>query len=92
MALSREIFIFNQPHSDTCDKCDKFAILLKAAENDAKRREIETQQELHQRNAEKAVEAKRNAKLTAQQSDNNGTIPICFDLQKSTTHSMFNHK
>ncbi|KAK9692482.1 hypothetical protein QE152_g35126 [Popillia japonica] len=54
--------------------------LLLAVEDDARRREIETQQELHQRKEEKAVEAKRNPKLIAQQSENNGTIVICFDL------------
>lgn len=86
--LYRDIFnksfnlSFHQPHSDTCNKCDNFAVLLKSERNESKKKYIEVQKELHQRKAEKAIEEKRAAKILAQES-NNGVVSFCFDLQKT---------
>lgn len=86
--LYREIFntsfnlSFHQPHTDTCNKCDNFANLLKAVKDEDERRALEIQKELHQRKAEKAIEQKKEARKLAQESDNE-LVAICFDLQKT---------
>lgn len=85
--LYREIFntdfnlSFHQPHTDTCNKCDNFEILLKSG-NEEQISKVKIDKELHQRKAEKGHEEKRQAKKLAQESAGE-IMAICFDLQKT---------
>lgn len=85
--LYRDIFnrdfnlSFHQPHSDTCNKCDSFDILLKSGDEE-QRKKVQIEKEVHQRKAEKGQDEKRQAKKLAQESAGE-TVAICFDLQKT---------
>ena len=45
---------FKQPYTDTCQYCDKLQHLIDLKQDYGKRKEYETQKELHLRSAEKA--------------------------------------
>ena len=78
----RKVFVtkfnlhFHQPLKDTCQKCDRFDITLKATPSDSA---VAAQKELHQRKAEKSRETLKNSKaLTSLQH-----AVFTFDLQKT---------
>jgi len=66
---------FHQPLKDTCQKCDKFKMLLDVSPS----REIEVQREIHLRKAEKVRAKLNSSKETASSCD----LCFTFDLQKT---------
>ena len=67
---------FHQPLKDTCQKCERFNILLR---NPNFKKELIVQKELHLRKAEKMRTKMRSCKDTA----NSKNACITFDLQKT---------
>ena len=78
----RHIFVtefnlhFHQPLKDTCQKCDRFNIMLKCDPNDVS---TLMQQELHLRKAEKVRQKLNDSKNVASKEH----VMITFDLQKT---------
>jgi len=66
---------FHQPLKDTCQKCDKFKMLLDVSPS----REIEVQREIHLRKAEKIRAKLNSSKETTSSSD----LCFTFDQQKT---------
>jgi len=67
---------FHQPLKDTCQKCDRFDVILKSNPNDVN---TLTQQELHLRKADKVRQNLNESKNTATEEN----LVITFDLQKT---------
>ena len=72
---------FHPPVSDSCRKCDAYAIKIKAAETEADKQNLKQELELHQRKASSA----RNGlqKDTELAKNNPGVTVITFDLMKT---------
>jgi len=67
---------FHQPLKDTCQKCDKFSMLLKCNPADTS---AAAQKELHLRKAEKVHQKMNHLRTTASSTD----VVFTFDLQKT---------
>lgn len=71
---------FHQPHSDTCNTCDRLQNLILASNEEEKKKHA-VELEIHQRQAKKAVESK--IKDVENSKNENNSLVICFDLQKT---------
>ncbi|CAG9764579.1 unnamed protein product [Ceutorhynchus assimilis] len=72
---------FHPPVSDSCRKCDAYAIKIKAAETEADKRYLEQDLELHQR---KASSARNGLQKDTELAKNNLEVTvITFDLMKT---------
>lgn len=72
---------FHPPISDSCRKCDAYAIKIKAAETEADKRNLEQELELHQR---KASSARTGLQRDTELAKNNPEVTvITFDLMKT---------
>nr|CAI5822177.1 unnamed protein product [Callosobruchus analis] len=82
----RNIFVtefnisFHPPHNDTCGKCDKLEVLIKACSDEGDRINFEREKKAHLEAANDAYEEKRKDKDNSKKSEL--MITAMFDLQK----------
>nr|CAI5860046.1 unnamed protein product [Callosobruchus analis] len=82
----RNIFVtefnisFHPPHNDTCGKCDKLEVLIKACSDEGDRINFEREKKAHLEAANDAYEEKRKDKDNSKKSEL--MITATFDLQK----------
>nr|CAH7748922.1 unnamed protein product [Callosobruchus chinensis] len=71
---------FHPPHNDTCSKCDKLEVLMKACSDEGDRINFEREKKAHLVAANDAYEEKRKDKDNSKKSET--MITAMFDLQK----------
>lgn len=72
---------FHRPHTDTCNKCDTFAMRIAHETDEQLLAQLKAEQELHQRRAQKAKDQKKLDIQIAK--DKNNIAVFTFDLQKT---------
>lgn len=85
-AMYRKIFVenfnlsFRKPKNDTCDKCDKFNLIIQASTNEEKKAAASSQYEMHLKLAEASYQEKKKDKENS--ICNEKYAFVCFDLEK----------